>query len=203
MLYQLFVFLDNVHHLKIKLYNAAGAIIYTKTMLNPPSSIGLSTAFGDPNGLPQVFPGTYFMEIECGNNCESFTVFSKNVQIFDVNNYVGTTSTLFDWTPVSKPDYDCPFLTNYVDNYLPPRDCCEGSLYIDNVDVYSSWNVNVLNNIYIGENANFQPSSTINLSAGQNVLFAGQSIIVTPGSTTTLIGPTTYLYPGTYNCARG
>lgn len=193
--------LDNVNNLHVQLNSTIGATIYEFDLVNPPNSIAISKnallEFTDINPS-YLSPAQYNLILTVSNNCSSSTFTDDGVSI-----YTTTTSSndiVYDWTPVSKPVFICPFIRNYEDNYLPPRNCCEGSLYLENVEINTSWNVNILNNIYISNNVTFNPGSTVNLSAGQNILFAGQSIIVSPGGTSVLLGPTTYLYPGIYNC---
>jgi len=185
--------LDRVHELRIVI-SSNGSTVYDQTILNPPSSIGLSTQMGNTSGLPQFTSGQYGIHLYCSNNCESNTEFTGVVNILNYNVYTGTTEPFFDWTPVSKPDIDCPYDFEYLQNFLPPQDCCEGSLYLSNVDINSSWNVNILNDIIIDEGTSFSPFYT-------NNLYAGQEISIIPAASGIDIYDETGLFPGVFNCS--
>lgn len=185
--------LERVHNLNLKVYPIGGqSPIYEGNFINPPNIIALTSEFGNPNGLPQLATGSYIFEATLSNNCSPNYKFSKNVIIAQNSNFPSS-SPIFNWTPVTKPSsFACPFAYNYQDNYLPPRDCCTGSLYISDVDIYNDFVVNIQNNIYFGNNVSFGNSS-------ENYFFAGNIIDGAPGLEIPL-GSIVELVAGQYNC---
>ncbi|MCR9171562.1 MAG: hypothetical protein NXI10_03655 [bacterium] len=184
--------LENVREIRVEL-SQNGAVFYDETFIDPPSSIYFSTQMGNTVGTPVIPPGQYGVQITCSNGCEQGTPFGDFITIQDYSNYLGTTSTAFDWGPVPKTDFPCPFVYDYLQNFLPPQDCCEGSLYLDNVDINGTWTVNILNNIEIGNGTSFSPFY-------ENTLNAGGEINIVPGATGVDIYDNTNLNSGFYGC---
>mmetsp|Transcript_26906 Transcript_26906/g.35980 ORF Transcript_26906/g.35980 Transcript_26906/m.35980 type:complete len:807 (-) Transcript_26906:28-2448(-) len=184
--------LDGVRELRIIL-SSNGATVYDNTFIDPQSSIYLTTNMGNTAGVPVITPGQYGVQLLCTNNCEIETEFSGAVNILDYSNYLGTTSTLFDWQSVTKTDISCPYDYEYLQNFQPPQDCCEGSLYLENVDINGAWTVNILNNIEIGNGTSFSPFY-------ENTLNAGGEINIVPGATGVDIYENTNLNSGFYGC---
>lgn len=185
--------LERVHNLNLKVYTVGGqSPVYEGNFTNPPNLLALSTQFGDPNGLPQLPNAQYIVEATLSNNCEPDYTFSNNVG-FENNSSYAVSSPLFDWTPVSKPSsFTCPFNYSHQDNYLPPRDCCEGNLYISDVDIYNDFAVNIQNDIVFGNNVSFG-------SGSENYFYAGNDIIGEPGLEIPQ-GAVVELVAGQYNC---
>ncbi|XOV68612.1 MAG: hypothetical protein ACFHU9_05415 [Fluviicola sp.] len=185
--------LDNVREIRVEL-SQNGAVFYDETFIDPPSSIYFSTQMGNTVGTPVIPPGQYGVQITCSNGCEEGTPFGDFITILDYSNYLGTTSTAFDWGSVPKSDFPCPFDYDYLQNFLPPQDCCEGSLFLENVDINSAWTVNILNNIEIGNGTSFSPFY-------ENTLNAGGEISIVPGATGVDIYDNTNLNSGFYGCS--
>lgn len=194
--------LDKVHWLNIKVYSTNGSLLFNQSYNNPQPQFLLSTSLGNTSGSPTIASGAYKIRLQMSNNCMSsllrnnwdYVYEKSNVSISSFNSYADLNQNLFSWYSQSKPAFQCPFDYSYSDNYLPPRDCCEGNLYLNNVEINSSWNVNILQNIYIGENTVFNPAT------GSNVLYAGQSIILDPNDQSIIVGNNTILVPSSYNC---
>lgn len=195
--------LDKVHWLNIKVFSTSGSLLFDQSYNNPANDFLLSTSLGNTSGTPFLASGLYKIKLQMSNNCMSsllgnnWDYFNQesNVSINPFNSYIGLDQSLFNWYSQSKPPFQCPFDYSYPDNYLPPRDCCEGNLYLNNVEINSSWNANILFNIFIGENTVFSSAS------GTNVLYAGESIILDPNDQSIIVGNNTSLVPNQYNCA--
>ncbi len=183
--------LDNIHELNIKISDIGGSLLYAANLVNPPNIIALNTDLGNGNGFPQVSPGQYGIEIGMKNNCLDDRQVTGVINIVNFSDYTFNHPE-FDWTPVPKGNFPCPFEHDILDNYLPPRDCCTGSLYIEEVEINNSFDVNILNDIVFGSNVSFGQSTI-------NNFYAANQIIGEPGLYIPL-GADVNLQPG-YNCA--
>lgn len=189
--------LGNVNTMTIEMFAANGTLVNSYSIPNPPSVIGLSTNSLNTYASNQnnnVNPGAYIFHVTVANNCftSSFTLTNINVNDLFVDAGV-VYNQVYDWTPVVKPIFGCPFNVGYNQNYLPPMNCCEGDLYINNVDIWTEWDVNIQNNIYIGPNVTF-------MNGVVNNLYAGQQIVLLPDQTGVVINTVTLLQPNTFTC---
>ncbi len=188
--------LSNVHNLNIKIYNAASQLVYNFDLLNPPNQIGFSTtalnSYTNSNNAI-ISTGYYRLVLTASNNCDDKTFDFPSIGIFstlpDASNNV-----IYNWSSVPKNDFACPFTRNYNHNYLAPMDCCEGNLFLQNVDIYNSWDVQILGNINIGPNVYFAPGVV-------NNLYSAQQIILVPDANGVIVNNETLLMPTTnLNC---
>lgn len=188
--------LSNVHNLNIKIYNAASQLVYNFDLLNPPNQIGFSTtalnSYTNSNNAV-ISTGYYRLVLTASNNCDVKTFDFPSIGIFstlpDASNNV-----IYNWSSVPKNDFACPFTRNYNHNYLAPMDCCEGNLFLQNVDIYNSWDVQILGNINIGPNVYFAPGVV-------NNLYSAQQIILVPDANGVIVNNETLLMPTTnLNC---
>lgn len=189
--------LEEVHWIRVTVANSFGQEVLNQAYYNPPSEMLLSTSFGDISSPPSSSPGTHTVYLEMSNNCQSSLISSDytlngQVAIGAYGNY-NVDPNLFNWVQTPKPDFTCPYNYQYLDNYLPPRDCCEGNLYIDNVEIYNDFGVQIQNNIIFGDNVTFGVNSTNSFYAG-NQIFGEPGLFIPPGSNV-------LLEAGTYNCA--
>jgi hypothetical protein len=191
--------LDNVHWMNMKVLDAGYALVHEANFNNPPSEMLLSTYFGNTNGVPEFSTGEYHIYLYVSNNCQSTLLgndwdhFAYGAAIIgNFTSYDVVDPSVFDWVFTPKPDAECPFEHNYQDNYLSPRNCCEGNLYIQDVDIHNDFVVNIQNNIYFGPNVTFGNN-------GYNTFLAGDAINVDPGMYIPP-GADVYLIPDVYNC---
>jgi len=191
--------LDEVQWLRVIVTNALGQQVFNQAYYNPPSEMLLSTSFGNVTSNPPPPTGPYAVVLEMSNNCQSANlgnnwdhkVEALSVIINAYTNY-NVDPNLFNWVTVSKPDFQCPFNFEYSDNYLPPRDCCEGYLYIEDVDILNDFDVQIQYNIYFGDNVSFGVNANNNFYAG-NVIFGEPGLTIPNGANV-------LLQPGTYTC---
>lgn len=197
--------LDKVHDITIELISNNGAgISEVHSFTNPPDKMYLSFYDNNVNNyglVSNLSNGIYFIRVFASNNCQSsqlganwdheitaYGLAINNNQYFDVAD-----PTIFEWVFEPKPNFECPFNQSNNDNYLPPLDCCEGSLYISNVEILNDFEVNIQNDIVFGDNVSFGSNSN-------NVFYANNSIWGHPGVTVPL-GANVSFVPGEYNCA--
>ena len=189
--------LQNVHNLNIKLYNSNGSLVYNYDLNNPPAQIGISTtALNNYTNVQNstVAAGNYLLKLNLSNNCGNDEMTLNNINIAaTLQSGPPLYVQYYNWTPVSKPQFVCPFDLNYHDNYLAPMNCCEGTLYLSDVEIWNSWDVNILQNIEIGPNVTF-------VNGRDNNLYAGQQIVLHPDGTGVKLNPDTFLKPNTFNC---
>lgn len=189
--------LDNVHHLNVELYTLSGQLVHSFDLTNPPNSIGLSLpsiiAYGNA-GNGQVASGYYNIKLTAENNCtEEFSTTLNYINLSGINDST-TPSPFYDWSPVPKPEFfPCPFDMSYHQNYLAPMNCCEGNLYINNVEIWNDWNVQIWDTIFAGPNVIFQPGVT-------NYLLAGEQVVLLPDETGVIVADGTIIDAGTLNC---
>lgn len=189
--------LQNVHNLNIKLYNSNGSLVYNYDLNNPPAQIGISTtALNNYTNVQNstVAAGNYLLKLNLSNNCGNDEMTLNNINIAaTLQSGPPLYVQYYNWAPVSKPQFVCPFDLNYHDNYLAPMNCCEGTLYLSDVEIWNSWDVNILQNIEIGPNVTF-------VNGRDNNLYAGQQIVLHPDGTGVKLNPDTFLKPNTFNC---
>jgi hypothetical protein len=189
--------LANVHYIDVKLYTTNGDFVNHFEIQNPRSSIAISNqSFYVATGSELPTAG-YALKVYVLNNCNHSSMFGKtNCLLGDqLENQGAAYDALFDYASIAKnPIFQCPFEAFYNENLLPPMNCCEGNLYLNNVDIWTSWTVNIQGNIYIGSNTTFEEGSW-------NVLHAGKQIILDPtDQSITLNNQTTILKPNTFEC---
>jgi hypothetical protein len=189
--------LQNVNNLNVKLYSSNGSLVYNYDLNNPPAQIGISTtALNNYTNVQNstVAAGNYLLKLNLSNNCGNVEMTLNNINIVaTLQSGPPVYNQLFNWDPVAKPQFICPFDLNYHDNYLAPMNCCEGTLYLSDVEIWNSWDVNILQNIEIGPNVTF-------VNGRDNNLYAGQQIILHPDGTGVKLNPDTFLKPNTFNC---
>ncbi len=189
--------LQNVNNLNVKLYSSNGSLVYNYDLNNPPAQIGISTtALNNYTNVQNstVAAGNYLLKLNLSNNCGNVEMTLNNINIVaTIQSGPPVYNQLFNWDPVAKPQFTCPFDLNYHDNYLAPMNCCEGTLYISDVEIWNSWDVNILQNIEIGPNVTF-------VNGRDNNLYAGQQIVLHPDGTGVKLNPDTFLKPNTFNC---
>lgn len=187
--------LDNVHSMNVQLYTPSGQLVHEFSLSNPPSSIGLSissleTYGGAQNGA--VAPGLYRIVVTLSNNCvqSEYEFASMSIGLLPDQ---GNNSQFYNWSPVPKGDFPCPFNIHYNDNYLAPMNCCEGNLYLHDVEIWNDWDVQIFDTIFAGPNVVFIDGVT-------NTLIAGKQIVLLPDATGVLINSETILTVGDLNC---
>lgn len=189
--------LDNVHYIDVKLYTINGDFVNHFEIQNPRSSIGISNqSFYAATGT-ELSTASYVLRVYVLNNCNHSSMFEKTYCLLgDQLEDQGTAyDELFDYASIAKNTiFQCPFEAFYNHNLLAPMNCCEGNLYLNNVDIWTSWLVNIKGDIYIGSNTTFEEGSV-------NVLHAGEQIILDPTDhTITINNQTTILKPNTFEC---
>jgi hypothetical protein len=187
--------LDNVHFMNVQLYTLSGQLVHEFNLNNPPSSIGLSipsleTYGGAQNG--EVAPGLYRIVVTLSNNCVQSEYEFASVSIGLLPDQ-GSNSQFYNWSPVPKGDFPCPFNIHYNDNYLAPMNCCEGNLYLHDVEIWNDWDVQIFDTIFAGPNVVFIDGVT-------NTLIAGEQIVLLPDATGVVINSETILTVGDLNC---
>lgn len=187
--------LENVHDIWVSLYSLTGDLIYEFSLDNPPSSLGLSipsieeyTDFGNIT----LAPGYYNIGVKVANNCTETEYTFTNASIQGLSD--SGVSPFYDWSPVPKPSaFSCPFNFHYNDNYLTPMNCCEGNLYLHDVEIWNDWDVQIIDTIFAGPNVVFVDGVT-------NTLIAGEQIVLLPDETGVVINSETILTVGNLNC---
>ncbi len=187
--------LYNVTNLHIEITSLTGALVGVYDITNPRPNLGIGSETGCTDCSNYIAPSLYNFEITASNNCATTTFNLTGKEVNPINYSASATYVSnFDWSPYPKPaTFPCPFIFNYNQNYLPPMNCCEGELFLENVEIWNSWDVNIQGNIYIGPNVVFEPGVV-------NNLYSGQQIVVTPAGTGVIIQDETLLMPNTYNC---
>jgi hypothetical protein len=188
--------LDEVLEMKIEIFSlSTGGLVYTKNVTNPQHTIAIATNESILNPTEDVDLATadYKIRLTLSNNCYYNIEIEKTLYIDYPGNTELTSEFLeYYWNEVEK-DIECSFFTpNH--NYLPPKNCCEGNLYISDVKIYNSFEVNILKDIVIGPNVVFPVSNVY------NILNAGEQIIVDPSSSSIYLNSSVTLNPGVYNC---
>ena len=191
--------LEQVKWLNVKIYNSGGQLVFDNSYSNPASEFVLSTSFGDPANNPELATGLYKVILQMSNNCQNSSLgnnwdyyFEEWTNIGTYSNYNVADPSVFYWSSVPKGNFECPFEIEYPNNYLAPRDCCEGDLYLDNVSINTSWTVNIQHDIVIGDNVVFEPGTS-------NTLYAGHEIYIVSGAQGVDIENAVQFYPS-YNC---
>ncbi len=189
--------LDNVQNMTLRLYSTSGQLVYTFELDDPQPIIGLSTqslnTYTNVNN-EEIADGTYGVELWLQNNCTEVTVGFGNVSIHSLPDG-GNPSPYYVWTSVPKPDAECPFDFDYHQDVYSPLNCCEGDLYLEDMEIWNSWGeINILNNIYIGPGVVFEPGTV-------NVLNAGNQFVFMPDQATgvTVLGNAQF-WPDKYVC---
>jgi hypothetical protein len=190
--------LANVHQMNIKIYAATGQYITEFDITNPRSSIAISKqSLSAKTGIAEVADAFYTVRVYVINNCNRSSVFVKNSCLIgdQLENQGAAYDEMFDYASIAKNSiFQCPYEAFYNQNLLAPMNCCEGNLYLNNVDIWTSWLVNIKGDIYIGSNTTFEEGSV-------NVLHAGEQIILDPtDQTITINNQTTILKPNTFEC---
>lgn len=191
--------LANVHQMNVKIYTEQGQFITEFDITNPRSTIAISKqSLSAATGIAELSGGApYTVRVYVINNCNRSSVFVKNSCLIgdQLENQGAAYDEMFDYVSIAKnPIFQCPYEVFYNHNLLPPMNCCEGNLYLNNVDIWTSWTVNIQGNIYIGSNTTFEEGSS-------NALHAGEQIILDPtDQTITINNQTTILKPNTFEC---
>jgi len=187
--------LENVHDIWVKLFSLSGDLIYQFSLDNPPSSLGLSIPSIEEFtniGNVTLAPGVYNIWVKVANNCTEVEYTFASVTIQGLSD--SGVSPFYDWSPVPKPSaFACPFNFHYNDNYLTPMNCCEGNLYLHDVEIWNDWDVQILDTIFAGPNVVFIDGVT-------NTLIAGEQIVLLPDATGVVVNPGTILAVGDLNC---
>jgi hypothetical protein len=184
--------------MNIKIYAATGQYITEFDITNPRSSIAISKqSLSAKTGIAEVADAFYTVRVYVINNCNRSSVFVKNSCLIgdQLENQGAAYDEMFDYASIAKNSiFQCPYEAFYNQNLLAPMNCCEGNLYLNNVDIWTSWLVNIKGDIYIGSNTTFEEGSV-------NVLHAGEQIILDPtDQTITINNQTTILKPNTFEC---
>lgn len=193
--------LEEVQWLRVIIRNSVGSEVYNQAFYNPPGTMLLSTSFGDITSLPPT-TGLYGVQLEMSNNCQSANLGNNwdhyvPEQTITLNAYTNynVDPNLFNWAPVPKPaEFQCPYDYTYQDNYLTPRDCCEGDLYIEDVDIFNDFSTQILGNINFGNDVNFGVNSTNSFYA-EGFIFGepglnipnGADVLLQPGAITNCV----------------
>lgn len=149
--------------------------IFSNTYSNPRSIIGLSIESLEAlAGNQTITEGQYVIKVTVNNNCNQESVFSGSAHIGHQipNNTDPVYLALYDYASVPKGIFECPYDFHYNQNVLSPMNCCEGDLYLQDMDIWNSWGtINIENNIYIGPNVIFENGTYNYLNAGKGFVF--------------------------------
>jgi len=168
--------LDKVKTLTVEILTAVGQTpIFTHTYANPRSIIGLSIeSIQALSGNLTLPPAQYVIRVTANNNCNHESVITHSASIgHDIaSNTDPLYLALYDYASIPKGIFECPYDFHYNQNVLSPMDCCEGNLYLNDMDIWNSWGtINIENNIYIGPNVIFENGTYNYLNAGEQIIF--------------------------------
>lgn len=186
--------LDNVHDINISISTTSGQEIYNFDIHNPRDVIAFSIE--SLEALPgniSIPVGAYAIHATISNNCLQQEIGGTEHIGHMITDAGGTYDAYYDYASVPKGDFPCPFNIHYNHNYLAPMDCCEGNLYLHDVEIWNDWDVQIIDTIFVGPNVIFEEGVT-------NIVIAGDQIVLVPDETGVVLSAGTTLTTGDLNC---
>jgi hypothetical protein len=188
--------LDNIHDINVKISSTSGQELYNFDVHNPRPVIAFSIeSLVALPGNQTIVEGAYVINATISNNCGTSEISGTKHIGHQIPDAGPQYNEYYDYASLVKGDFACPFNIEYKHNYLAPMNCCEGNLYLHDVEIWNDWNVQIWNTIYAGPNVVFAGGVA-------NNLIAGQEIVLLPDETGVVINDETVLDVGVLICTH-